>query len=118
MLPICSKVYCTFSEHFRIDPRKGVNCVRRDFCNYYFEIYLENPFLLELIRPATWYAKGSCPVGQVLNRSPVQVVAAFADLGTTTAVTDDTESAIEAFLYAFLYANCMNLILLWLMLLS
>jgi len=88
------------------------------FCNYYFEIYLENPFLLELIRPADLHAKGSYPVGQVLNRSPVEVVAAFADLGTTTAVTDDTESAIEAFLYAFLYANCMSLILLWLMLLS
>src|SRR6218665_3895882 len=100
MLSIFSKVYCTFSEHFRIDPRKGVNRVRRDFCNYYFEIYLENPFLLELIRPAALHAKGSWPVGQVLNRSPVQVVAAFADLGrpTTTAVTDDTESFIEAFL--------------------
>ena len=100
MLPIFSKVYCTFSGHFRIDPRKGVNGVRRDFCNYYFEIYLENPFLLELIRPAALHAKGSWPVGQVLNRSPVQVVAAFADLGrpTTTAVTDDTESSIEAFL--------------------
>ncbi len=71
------------------------------FCNYYFEIYLENPFLLELIRPAALHAKGSCPVGQVLNRSPA-------------AVTDDTESAIEV----FLYANCMILILLWLMLLS
>src|SRR6218665_1006475 len=32
-------------------------------------------------------------------------MAAFADLGTTTAVTDDTESSIKA----FLYANCMNL---------
>jgi len=73
---------------------------------------------MELIRPAALHAKGSYPVGQVLNRSPVQVVDAFADLGTTTAVTDDTESAIEAFLYAFLYANCMSLILLWLMLLS
>jgi len=43
--------------------------------------------------------------GSLLNRSPVPVVAAFADLGTTTAaVTDDTESTIEA----FLYANCMS----------
>ena len=80
------------------------------FCNYYFEIYLENPFLLELIRPAALHANGSWSVGQVLNRSPVQVVATFADLGTTTAVTDDTENAIVAFLYAFLYANCMSLI--------
>src|SRR6218665_1984511 len=41
------------------------------------------------------HAKGSCPVGQVVNRSPAQVVAALADLGTTAAVTDDAESAIE-----------------------
>src|SRR6218665_3808628 len=46
-------------------------------------MYLENSFLLELIRPAALHAKGSCSVGQVLNRSSVQVVAAFADLGTT-----------------------------------
>jgi len=31
MLPIFPKVFCTFSEDFRIFPQKGVNRVRRDF---------------------------------------------------------------------------------------
>src|SRR6218665_2571105 len=79
---------------------------------HYFKIIIVKSLFTEPIRPAALHAKGSWPVGQVLNRSPIEVVAAFADLGTTNAVTDDTESAIEA----FIYANSMRLILLCLML--
>src|SRR6218665_1431458 len=103
--PCCqffSKVYCMFSENFRIDPQRASIVLDVIFRIYYFEVILVKSLLLEPIRPAALHAKGSWPVGQVLNRSPIEVVAASADLGTTTAVTDDTESAIEA----FLYANC------------
>lgn len=41
--------------------------------------------------------KGKLTCWQALNRCPVEVIAAFAALGTSTAVTDETKCAIGAF---------------------
>ena len=76
---------------------------------YYFEAIL----VKSLFTRADQTSRFACKRKLVCWAGAKQIsYAAFADLGTTTAVTDDTESSIEA----FLYANCMSLILLWLML--